>query len=81
MSRLAPKSVKLEERERKELKKIVARHSTSQQVVKRGEIVLLASEGNNHRLGLLSKSELLFDFFPLRSLYLTGWGQALFSMC
>ena len=49
MPRLAPKPVKLDERERKELEKILARHSTPQQVVKRGKIVLLASEGNNHR--------------------------------
>lgn len=49
MPRLAPKPVNIDERERKELEKIVARHSTSQQVVKRGKIVLLASEGNNHR--------------------------------
>ena len=49
MPRLAPKPVKLDEKERKELEKIVARHSTPQQVVKRGKIVLLASEGSNHR--------------------------------
>jgi putative transposase len=49
MPRLAPKPVKLDERERRELEKIVARHSTPQQVAKRGKIVLLASEGSNHR--------------------------------
>ncbi|MEM8675375.1 MAG: helix-turn-helix domain-containing protein [Cyanobacteria bacterium P01_G01_bin.67] len=49
MPRLAPKPIKLDERERKELEKIVTRHSTPQQVVKRAKIVLLASEGNNHR--------------------------------
>lgn len=49
MPRLVPKPVKLDERERKELETIVTRHSTPQQVAKRGKIVLLASEGNNHR--------------------------------
>lgn len=49
MPRLAPKPIKLDQREQQELEKIVARHRTSQQIAKRGKIILLASEGKNHR--------------------------------
>ena len=49
MPRLAPKPVELEEIEKRELEKILARHSTSQQVAKRAKIILLASLGKNHR--------------------------------
>ena len=49
MPRLAPKPLKLENVEREELTKILARHSTSQQIAKRAKIVLLASDGKNHR--------------------------------
>jgi len=49
MPRLSPKPLKLEEDEQKELEKILARHSTSQQIAKRGQIVLLAAQGKNHR--------------------------------
>ena len=49
MPRLAPKPVELEEEEKQELEKILARHSTSQQIAKRAKIILLASLGKNHR--------------------------------
>ena len=49
MPRLAPKPVELNEKEKQELEKILARHSTSQQIAKRAKIILLASEGKNHR--------------------------------
>ena len=49
MPRLAPKAVELDNEEKQELEKILARHSTSQQVAKRAKIVLLASLGKNHR--------------------------------
>ncbi len=39
----------LEPVEQKELEKILSRHSTSQQVAKRVKIILMASEGKNHR--------------------------------
>ena len=46
---LAPKPLKLEDEEKKELEKILARHSTSQQVAKRAQIIVLAAQGKNHR--------------------------------
>ncbi len=49
MPRLSPKPLKLEDDEQKELEKILARHSTSQQIAKRGQIILLAAQGKNHR--------------------------------
>lgn len=49
MPRLAPKLLELENVEREELTKILARHSTSQQIAKRAKIILLASDGKNHR--------------------------------
>ncbi len=49
MPRLAPKPVELDNEEKQELEKILARHSTSQQVAKRAKIILLASQGKNHR--------------------------------
>ena len=49
MPRLTPKALKLEDNEEQELKKILARHSTSQQIAKRAKIILLAAEGKNHR--------------------------------
>ena len=49
MPRLAPKPLKLEDEEKQELEKILARHSTSQQVAKRAKIILLASQEKNHR--------------------------------
>ncbi len=49
MPRLAPKPVELDNEDRQELEKILARHSTSQQVAKRAKIILLASQGKNNR--------------------------------
>ncbi|MEL6440098.1 MAG: hypothetical protein AAFQ80_12685 [Cyanobacteria bacterium J06621_8] len=43
MARLAPKALELDKSEKQELEKILARHSTSQQVVKRAKIILLAA--------------------------------------
>ncbi len=50
MARLAPKPLELDKSEKQELEKILARHSTSQQVAKRAKIILLASQGKNHRM-------------------------------
>ena len=49
MPRLAPKPLRLDDEERKELEKLLARHSTGQQIAKRAKIVLLAAQGKNHR--------------------------------
>ncbi len=49
MPRLAAKLLELDPIEQEELKKIQARHSTSQQIAKRVKIILMASEGKNHR--------------------------------
>ena len=49
MPRLAPKPLRLDDEEQKELEKLLARHSTGQQIVKRAKIVLLAAQGKNHR--------------------------------
>lgn len=49
MPKLAPKVLELEKVEQEELEKILSRHSTSQQVAKRAKIILMASEGKNHR--------------------------------
>ena len=49
MPRLAPKLLELEPGEQEEIEKILARHSTSQQVAKRAKIIILASKGENHR--------------------------------
>lgn len=49
MPRLSPKPIQLDHSEKQELEKILARHSTSQQVAKRAKIILLASQEKNHR--------------------------------
>jgi len=49
MPRLTPKPLKLDGAEQKELEGILAHHSTGQQIAKRVKIVLMASEGKNHR--------------------------------
>ncbi|MDJ0900263.1 MAG: helix-turn-helix domain-containing protein [Xenococcus sp. MO_188.B8] len=49
MPRLAPKPLWLDDEEQKELEKLLARHSTGQQIAKRAKIVLLAAQGKNHR--------------------------------
>jgi putative transposase len=45
----APKPLTLDETERQQLKQLVHRHSTPQQIALRAEIILLADEGHNHR--------------------------------
>ena len=49
MPRLTPKLLQLDALEQKELEKILSRHSTSQQIAKRAKIILMASQGENHR--------------------------------
>jgi putative transposase len=49
MARLAPKELKLSDCERWELQQLISRHNTPQQIALRGKIILLASEGKNHR--------------------------------
>ena len=49
MPRLAPKPLQLTQEEREQLQQLVSRHQTSQQIVLRARIILLADEGRNHR--------------------------------
>lgn len=49
MAPLAPKSLTLSKCERSELEKLLNRRSTPQQIALRAKIILLASDGNNHR--------------------------------
>lgn len=49
MARLAPKKLKLSDHHRLELQQLVNRHNTPQQIVLRAKIILLGSEGKNHR--------------------------------
>ena len=49
MPRLAPKELKLEEKEREHLKKLINRHTTEQKIALRAKVVLLANEGENNR--------------------------------
>jgi putative transposase len=49
LPRLAPCPIKLNEAERKEIQQLVNRHTTPQQIALRAQIILLASEGKNHR--------------------------------
>ena len=49
MVRLNTKMLVLEEGEREELQKLVNRHNTPQQITLRAKIVLMASDGKNHR--------------------------------
>ena len=50
MPRLAPKPIRLDNEEEQELEKILARHSTSQQIAKRAKIILMASQEKNERV-------------------------------
>jgi len=43
-----PEKIELTERERQELNRLVARHTTGQQKADRARIVLKAAEGKNH---------------------------------
>ncbi|MCV3214389.1 helix-turn-helix domain-containing protein [Plectonema radiosum NIES-515] len=49
MARLALKKLSLSDCDRLELQQLVNRHNTAQQIVLRAKIILLASEGKNHR--------------------------------
>ncbi len=49
MARLAPKPLNLSDCDRQKLEQLVNRHNAAQQVVLRAKIILMASEGNNHR--------------------------------
>lgn len=49
MPTLAPRPVYLNQAEHKELQQLANRHTTAQQIALRAQIILLASEGKNHR--------------------------------
>jgi hypothetical protein len=49
MARLAPAPVHLSDSERADLHSLLNRHSTGQQIVLRGRMILLADAGKNHR--------------------------------
>lgn len=47
MPKSAPKPLKLDEDERKQLQQLVNRHNTAQQLALRASIILLAAQGRN----------------------------------
>ncbi|BAB77207.1 helix-turn-helix domain-containing protein [Nostoc sp. PCC 7120 = FACHB-418] len=49
MARLTPKILNLSDGERDQLQKLINRHNTPQQIALRAKIILMASEGQNHR--------------------------------
>ncbi len=49
MARLAPKILNLSDEEREQLQNLINRHNTPQQIAIRAKIILMASEGQNHR--------------------------------
>jgi putative transposase len=49
LPRLAPKPLHLGEEEKEQLRQLLNRHSTPQQIAIRANIVWLADEGRNHR--------------------------------
>lgn len=49
MGRLTPKILNLSDSERNQLQQLINRHNTPQQIVIRAKIILMASEGQNHR--------------------------------
>jgi putative transposase len=49
VTRLTPKPLNLSDCERLELQELVNRHNTPQQLALRAKIILLASDGKNHR--------------------------------
>ncbi|MBC1224997.1 helix-turn-helix domain-containing protein [Nostoc sp. UCD121] len=49
MARLAPKILNLSDSGREQLQKLINRHNTPQQIAIRAKIILMASEGQNHR--------------------------------
>ena len=49
MARLAPEPISLSENEQLQLKDLVNRHNTPQQIALRANIILLANTGKNNR--------------------------------
>lgn len=49
MGRLTPKILDLSDSERNQLQQLINRHNTPQQIAIRAKIILMASEGQNHR--------------------------------
>lgn len=49
MAKLTPKTLNLSEDERIQLQQLSDRHNTPQQIARRARIILMASEGQNHR--------------------------------
>ena len=49
MALLMPKTLKLSDGERHQLQKLIDKHKTPQQLVLRAKIILMASDGQNHR--------------------------------
>ena len=49
MTRLTPKILNLSDGERNQIQQLINRHNTPQQIVLRAKIILMASEGQNHR--------------------------------
>ena len=49
MTRLTPKILNLSDGERDQLQQLINRHNTPQQIALRTKIILMASEGQNHR--------------------------------
>jgi len=73
MPRLAPKPVKLEDDESQELEKILARHSTSQQIAKRAKIIVMAAQGKNHRCGRSASQSSLAATICANALQQENW--------
>jgi len=49
VARLVPKILNLSDCERAQLQELINRHNTPQQIVLRAKIILMASDGQNHR--------------------------------
>lgn len=49
MARLTPKILNLSDGERDQLQQLINRHNTPQQIALRAKIILMSSEGQNHR--------------------------------
>lgn len=49
MARLIPKILNLSDGEREQLQQWINRHNTPQQIARRAKIIIMASEGQNHR--------------------------------
>ena len=49
MARLTPKILNLSDGEREQLQQLLNRHNTPQQIALRAKIILMASDGQNHR--------------------------------